>query len=188
MTKNQIAVADKYVDKQTETFGYRRPNVKFILDYIENLSEHFGKESLDVVTSNCVINLAEDKEIILQKVYEVLKFGGEMYFSDVYADRRVQKSIALDPVLRGECLGGALYYRDFETIAKKAGFADPRIVSRKFINIDNPRIKDMVGNIQFYSITYRLWKLKDLDDACEDYGHIAVLQRTNVRVAFQIRA
>jgi len=174
MTENQIAVAGKYVDKQTEAFGYSRPNVKFILDYIENLSKHFEKESLDVVTSNCVINLTEDKEIILQKVYEVLKFGGEMYFSDVYADRRVPKSIARDPVLWSECLGGALYYRDFETIAKKAGFADPRIVSRKLININNPRIKDMVGNIQFYSITYRLWKLKDLEDACEDYGHIAV--------------
>lgn len=174
MTENQIAVAGKYVDKQTEAFGYSRHNVKFILDYIENLSKHFGKESLDVVTSNCVINLAEDKEIILQKVYEVLKFGGEMYFSDVYADRRVPKSIARDPVLQGECLGGALYYRDFETIAKKAGFADPRIVSRKFININNPRIKNMVGNIQFCSITYRLWKLNDLEDVCEDYGHIAV--------------
>jgi len=174
MTENQIAVAGKYVDKQNEVFGYSRPNVKFILDYIENLSKYFEKESQDVVTSNCVINLAEDKEIILQKVYEVLKFGGEMYFSDVYADRRVPKSIARAPVLRGECLGGALYYRDFETIAKKAGFADPRIVSRKFININNPRIKNMVGNIQFYSITYRLWKLKDLENACEDYGHIAV--------------
>jgi len=174
MTENQIAVAGKYVDKQTEAFGYSNPNVKFIHDYIENLSKHFEKESLDVVTSNCVINLAENKEIILQKVYEVLKFGAEMYFSDVYADRRVPKSIARDPVLRGECLGGALYYRDFETMAKKAGFADPRIISRKFINIHNPRIKDMVGNVQFYSITYRLWKLKDLEDDCEDYGHIAV--------------
>ncbi len=174
MTKNQIAVADKYVDKQTEAFGYSNPNVKFIYEYIENLSKHFEKESLDVVTSNCVINLAEDKEIILQKVYDVLKFGGEMYFADVYADRRVPNDITRDPVLRGECLGGALYYRDFERIAKKVGFTDPRIVSRKLININNPQIKDMIGNIQFYSITYRLWKLKDLESACEDYGHIAV--------------
>ncbi len=174
MTENQIAVARKYVDKQTEAFGYSKPNTKFIYEYIENLSKHFEKESLDVVTSNCVINLAEDKEIILQKVYEALKFGGEMYFSDVYADRRVPNSITRDPVLRGECLGGALYYRDFERIAKKAGFADPRIVTRKLINIHNPKIKDMVGNIQFYSITYRIWKLMDLEDAFEDYGHIAV--------------
>lgn len=174
MTENQIAVAGKYVDKQTEAFSYNKPNVKFIFEYIENLSKHFKKESLDVVTSNCVINLAEDKEIILQKVYDVLKFGGEMYFADVYADRRVPNSITRDPILRGECLGGALYYRDFERIAKKVGFSDPRIVTRKLINIHNPKIMDMVGNIQFYSITYRLWKLKDLEDACEDYGHIAV--------------
>ncbi|MBW7991273.1 MAG: methyltransferase domain-containing protein [Planctomycetes bacterium] len=174
MTKNQIAVAGKYVDKQTEAFDYSKPNVKFIYEYIENLSKHFDNESLDIVTSNCVINLAEDKEIILQKVYDVLKFGGEMYFADVYADRRVPNSITRDPVLRGECLGGALYYRDFERIAKKVGFTDPRIVTRKPINIHNPQIKDMIGNIQFYSITYRLWKLKDLEDACEEYGHIAV--------------
>lgn len=174
MTENQISVAVKYTDKQTEAFGYDKPNVKFIHDYIENLSNHFEKESLDVVTSNCVINLTEDKEIILKKVYDVLKFGGEMYFADVYADRRVPESITRNPILRGECLGGALYYRDFERIAKKAGFVDPRIVSRKIINIQNPQINDMVGNIQFCSITYRLWKLKDLEDACEDYGHIAV--------------
>ena len=174
MTENQIAVAGKYVEKQTEAFGYSKPNVKFIHDYIENLSTHFEKESLDVVTSNCVINLAEDKEIILQKVFDVLKFGGEMYFADVYADRRVPNSITHDPILQGECLGGALYYRDFERIAKKVGFTDPRIVTRKLINIHNPKIKDMIGNIQFYSITYRLWKLKDLEDACEDYGHMAV--------------
>jgi ubiquinone/menaquinone biosynthesis C-methylase UbiE len=174
MTENQIAVAGKYIDKQTNAFGYIKSNVNFIHDYIENLSKHFEKESLDVVTSNCVINLAEDKEIILQKVYDVLKFGGEMYFADVYVDRRVPNSITHDPILRGECLGGALYYRDFERITKKVGFADPRIVTRKLINIPNPKIKDMIGNIQFYSITYRLWKLKDLEDACEDYGHIAV--------------
>jgi len=174
MTENQISVALKYVDKQTEAFGYDKPKVEFIYDYIENLDKHFEQESLDVVTSNCVINLTEDKEIILQKVYDVLKFGGEMYFADVYADRRVPESITRDPILRGECLGGALYYRDFERMAKKVGFADPRIVSRKLINIQNPRIKDMVGNIQFCSITYRLWKLHDLEDACEDYGHIAV--------------
>ena len=174
MTENQISVAEKHVKKQTEIFDYRKSNVKFIYEYIENLSKHFEKESLDVVTSNCVINLAEDKEIILQKVYDVLKFGGEMYFADVYADRRVPESITRDPILRGECLGGALYYRDFERIAKKVGFADPRIVSMKYININNPQIKDMVGNIRFYSITYRLWKLKDLEDASEDYGHIGV--------------
>jgi len=174
MTDNQIAIARKYIETQTEAFGYIRPNVKFIFDYIENIPKHFEKESLDVVTSNCVINLTEDKEVVFENVYQVLKFGGEMYFSDVYADRRVPKGISEDPVLRGECLGGALYYKDFERIARKVGFSDPRIVSKRTIEIDNKEIQKLVRNIKFYSITYRLWKLKGLEDACEDYGHIAV--------------
>jgi SAM-dependent methyltransferase len=174
MTENQIAVAQRYLDEQTAAFGYSRPNIKFILGYIDNLRKYFEKESLDVVTSNCVINLTEDKEVVLQQVYEVLKFGGEMYFSDIYADRRVPAEISADTVLRGECLGGTLYYKDFERIARKVGFTDPRIVFKRAIDINNKEIQNLVGNINFYSITYRLWKLNGLEDACEDYGHIAV--------------
>ena len=174
MTENQITVAKKYIDEQTVAFDYSKPNVKFILDYIENLEGYFKKESLDLVTSNCVINLTEDKEAVLRQVFEVLKFGCEMFFSDVYADRRAHEEISKDPVLRGECLGGALYYKDFERIARKVGFTDPRIVSKRAIDINNKEIQNLVGNIGFSSITYRLWKLKGLEDACEDYGHIAV--------------
>ncbi len=174
MTGNQITVAKKYIDEQTIAFDYSKPNVKFIFDYIENLEGYFKKESLDLVTSNCAINLTEDKELVLRQVYEVSKFGGEMYFSDVYADRRVPKKISKDPVLRGECLGGALYYKDFERIARNIGFTDPRIVSKRAIDINNKEIQSLVGNIDFSSITYRLWKLEGLEDACEDYGHIAV--------------
>ncbi|TKJ36199.1 MAG: methyltransferase type 11 [Planctomycetes bacterium B3_Pla] len=174
MTENQISVAKKHVEAQAKVFGYSVPNVKFIFDYIENIPEYFERESLDVVTSNCVINLTEDKEAILRSVYQILKFGGEMYFSDVYTDRRVPKEMSEDPVLRGECLGGALYQRDFERIAGKVGFSDPRIVSKRTIDVSNKEIQNLVGNIKFYSITYRLWKLEDLEDGCEDYGHIAV--------------
>lgn len=173
MTENQVAVAKKYVGEQTAAFGYSAPNVDFIFDYIENLRTHFDKEALDLVTSNCVINLTEDKEVILRQVYEVLKFGGEMYFADIYADRRVPQEISRDPVLRGECLGGALYYRDFERMARKVGFADPRVASKRIVRINNEDVAGLVGNINFYSITYRLWKLKSLENGCEDYGHTA---------------
>jgi len=173
MTENQIATAIKYVDQQTAAFGYDKPNVKFTFDYMENLREHFEQESLDVVTSNCAINLTMDKEVILQQVYEALKFGGEMFFSDVYADRRVPEDIRNDPVLRGECLGGALYCKDFERIAWKVGFTNPRVFSSRPIGIGNEQIKKMVGNVRFFSVTYRLWKLEGLEGACEDYGHVA---------------
>lgn len=173
MTKNQIAVARKYTDEQTTAFGYSKPNVEFIFDYIENLHKHFKSESLDLVTSNCVINLTENNEVILRQVYEVLKFGGEIYFSNVYADRRIPEEISRDPVLRGECLGGALYYKDFEAIARKVGFGFPRICSSKSIDIKDEHIQEMVGNAKFYSVTYRLWKIQGLEETYEDYGHVA---------------
>jgi len=174
MTANQIAVARRYLDAQTRRFGYTEPNVSFILDYIENINDHFEDESIDVVTSNCVINLTEDKERILQSVYNVLRFGGEMYFADVYADRRPPRRLYEDPVLRGECLGGALYWRDFERAARRAGFADPRIVSARPLAVENTDIRRRVGDIRFYAITYRLWKIPGLEQTCEDYGHTAV--------------
>lgn len=174
MTENQIAIARKHSNTQTKAFGYGKPNVKFIFDYIEDVPKHFEKESLDVITSNCVINLTENKDAVFNNAYQILKFGGEIYFSDVYADRRIPSELSKDPVLRGECLGGALYFRDFEKIARKVGFSDPRIVSKRDIEINNKKIEALIGNIRFCSITYRLWKLKGLEDHCEDYGHIAV--------------
>ncbi len=174
MTENQIKVAEKYVDKQTKAFGYEKPNVKFIFDYIENMGKYFAKESLDLVTSNCVINLTEDKGTVLREVYSMLKFGGEMYFSDVYVDKPLSKELSSDPVLRGECLGGALYYEDFVRITKEAGFSDPRVVSCRGFEVNNEQIHALVGDTKFYSITYRLWKLNAMEESCEDDGHIAL--------------
>ncbi len=174
MTEKQLKVARKYIPEQTGRFGYERPNVEFIQDYIENAGNHFNDESLDLIISNCVINLVPDKESIIKQVWRMLKPGGEFYFSDVYSDRRIPGKLKTDPVLHGECLGGALYYKDFERMAKRAGFADPRVVSKRVIDITNEEIKEIAGNITFYSVTYRLWKLEGLEDACEEYGHVAV--------------
>lgn len=174
MTENQIAVAKKYVADQTARFGYKAPNVRFIQDYVEKAADYFADGSLDLVISNCVVNLVEDKESLLRQVWRLLRDGGEFFFSDIYADRRVPPELRENPVLYGECLGGALYWKDFERIARMAGFNDPRVVSKRVLRIDNDEIKALVGTITFYSITYRLWKLEGLEDGCEDYGHVAV--------------
>lgn len=174
MTENQISVAKRYIKEQTDRFGYKKPNIEFILDNMENITRYLKEESISLVISNCVINLSEDKEAVLKAIFNVLKWGGEFYFSDVYADRRPPDEIRKDPLLFAECLGGALYYKDFVRIARRAGFTDPRIISQREIPITNPEISSLIGNIRFYSITYRLWKLKGLEDACEDYGHMAV--------------
>ncbi|MFH1483892.1 MAG: arsenosugar biosynthesis radical SAM (seleno)protein ArsS [Chloroflexota bacterium] len=173
MTERQIEVAKRHVPEMTKRFGYERPNVDFILDDVENIEKNFPEESLDLIISNCVVNLVEDKERVLRQIYRAMKSGGEFYFSDIYADRRIPEGLRRDPVLYGECLGGALYYRDFERMARRVGFPDSRLVSRRTIAIQNKDVKGLVGNITFYAITYRLWKLEGPEDACEDYGHEA---------------
>ncbi|MGN5509347.1 methyltransferase domain-containing protein, partial [Campylobacter coli] len=91
-------------------FAFDRSNVTFIEGDIARLAElDLTPHSFDVVVSNCVINLVEDKASVLTAVERLLKPGGEFYFSDVYADRRVDPNAWRDPVLRGECLAGALY-------------------------------------------------------------------------------
>lgn len=174
MTENQINVAKKYQKDQTKRFEYDEPNTSFIHDYIENIDKHFGHNSIDIVTSNCVINLLKDKKSILKKVYNILKQGGEFYFSDVYSNRRLPKHVKEDKVLHGECLGGALYANDFVRFAIEAGFVEPRLVSSKEIEITDENIKKLVGKTKFYSLTYRLWKIDGLDSVCEDYGQFAI--------------
>jgi arsenite methyltransferase len=171
MTPAQLAIANKYVDYHTEKFGYTTPNVSFVEGNIEKLADlGFEEASFDLIISNCVINLAKDKEGVLKEVYRLLKPGGEMYFSDVYSDRRIPQALQNDPVLWGECLSGAMYWNDFLNAAKAAGFTDPRAVENKPITIDNKDLEEKVGEIQFFSVTYRLFKLENLESDCEDYG------------------
>jgi len=102
-----------------------------------------------------------------------LKEGGELFFSDVFSDRRIPQKMKEDSVLWGECLSGALYFEDFRRIAQKVGFADVRIVSKFKIEIGNKELSQKVGDISFYSITIRAFKLSSLEDRCEDFGQTA---------------
>lgn len=171
MTPQQLEVANRHLDFHAKEFGYEKTNVRFVEGNIEKLDElDFSDNQFDLIVSNCVINLAEDKEAVLRQAFRLLKEGGEFYFSDVYVDRRVEKELVKDPVLYGECLSGALYWNDFQNLARKVGFADPRIVSMEPITISNKEVERKTKGYKFGSITYRLFKLKGLEPHCEDYG------------------
>ena len=175
MTEEQLAVARQYADEYcTQSLGYARSNMQFLQGYIEDLSsiEGLGQGSVDLVISNCVVNLATDKLSVLRGVHNVLRNGGEFYFSDVFADRRIPDEIRRNNTLYGECLGGALYTNDFHAMCMKVGFLDPRIVSVTPIELSE-EIEELVGNIRFVSITFRLFKLDDMEPDCEDYGQVA---------------
>ncbi|MBX9925965.1 MAG: methyltransferase domain-containing protein [Hyphomicrobiaceae bacterium] len=179
MTDEQLAVAREHVEWHARAFGYAKPNVRFLNGYIETLADlKLEPASFDVVVSNCVINLSLDKPAVLKGAYDLLKPGGELYFSDVYADRRIPAQLASDPVLYGECLSGALYWNDFLPMAKRAGFLDPRLVTSRPLEITNAAVQAKLGAIKFYSATYRLFKLDQLESSSEDYGHAVVYKGT----------
>jgi len=175
MTTEQIEIAKKYQDTQRERFGFKTSNVKLLQGYIEDLKT-LGIEdnSVDVVISNCVINLSPDKEQVFKEIYRVLKPGGELFFADIFADRRIPEALANDPILRGECLGGTLYTEDFRRIMERCGWADFRYTSIRVLDTDNEELKNLLGFAKFTSRTVRAFKINDLEDACEDYGQVAV--------------
>ncbi|MFQ5512033.1 MAG: methyltransferase domain-containing protein [Candidatus Krumholzibacteriia bacterium] len=179
MTDEQLDVARRHVEGQTARFGYAEPNVVFKKGYIEDLAE-IGIEdaSVDVVISNCVINLSPDKRGVFREIARVLKPGGELYFSDVFSGRRLPRLLAEDPVLYGECLGGAMYREDFRRLMREVGLLDHRVVSVSPITIEDPDIEARAGMIDFCSMTIRAFKLDNLEDICEDYGQVATYRGT----------
>lgn len=178
MTPEQLAIARRHLDYHTKKFGYIEPNVRFIEGTIENLeTAGIANNSVDVVVSNCVINLSPDKHRVFSEIFRVLKPGGELYFSDIFSSRRLPKDLSEDPILLGECLGGALYIEDFRRLFLKVGCSDYRVVTRSPVTLRNVEIERKVGLIRFHSLTIRAFKLK-LEDRCEDYGQIAVYQGT----------
>ena len=173
MTTEQIAVAKKYQEEQRERFGYKSSNVTLLQGYIEDLKSLGIKDnSVDVVISNCVINLSPAKEQVFKEIYRVLKPGGELYFADVFSDRRIPEELVNDPVLRGECLSGTLYTEDFRRIMANCGWADFRYTNIRNLELDG-EVGDLLGFATFSSRTVRAFKLNDLEDICEDYGQVA---------------
>jgi SAM-dependent methyltransferase len=175
MTDEQLEVARRHQATQARRFGFTTSNVEFRKGYIEDLASlGIADNSVDVVISNCVINLSPAKEKVFAEIFRVLKPGGELFFSDVFSGRRIPQELRSDPVLQGECLGGAMYIEDFRRLLRSLGCLDYRVVSRSAITIGNPDIESKVGMIDFYSMKIRAFKLPDsIEDICEDYGQVA---------------
>jgi len=100
-------------------------NVEFIKGYLEELP--LPDASVDVVISNCVINLAADKTVVIREAARVLRPGGRLAVSDVIADPGLADATRADIAAWTGCIAGALTEREFRAALAEAGFEDVEI-------------------------------------------------------------
>jgi len=127
MTPDMVAKART----NTEKLGYR--NVEFRLGEIEHLP--FEQNSIDVVISNCVLNLVPDKPRAFAEIYRVLRPGAHFCVSDVVASAPLPDSIRNATALYVGCVAGAEPERAYLDIISGAGFRDARIVKSRRIDM-----------------------------------------------------
>lgn len=119
MTEEMLVLARR----NAEQAGAR--NVEFLRGHIEEIP--LDEESVDVVISNCVINLSGDKPRVLREVARVLKPGGRLAVSDVIADPEMDEATRNDLAQWTGCIAGALTREEFEAALADAGLADIEI-------------------------------------------------------------
>jgi arsenite methyltransferase len=126
------------------------------VDNIKNSSPLVANESIDVILSNCVLNLVrpEDKENMFSEMFRVLKRGGRIAISDIVADEDVPEHLQADPKLWSGCISGAFREDLFVEAFERAGFYGIEIVKR------DDRPWRVVEGIEFRSVTVVAYKGK----------------------------
>jgi arsenite methyltransferase len=130
-----VDMTEEMVDKAkgiARSHGYH--NVEFRLGDMEKLP--VGDESVDVIISNCVINLSPDKSKVFQEAYRVLKPKGRLTVSDIVSEGALSSEIKNDLNAWACCIGGALEQQEYLEKIKKAGFEDVQVVSSKEFYIE----------------------------------------------------
>jgi arsenite methyltransferase len=147
MTKEMVDKAEEIA----KNYGYR--NVEFRLGEIERLP--VGDESVDVLISNCVINLSPDKSKVFQEAYRVLKPKGRLRVSDIVSEGALPDEIKDDPDAWAGCIAGALEQQEYLGEIKKAGFENVEIVSSRGFYVEN---KANQTKEKLLSITVKAYK------------------------------
>jgi arsenite methyltransferase len=119
MTDEMLALALENKRKAGAT------NVEFLKGHIESIP--LPSNTVDVIISNCVINLSGDKRKVLTEAFRVLKPGGRFAVSDVVVRGEIPEELRRSADLWTGCVGGALEEQEFVTLLREIGFADPSI-------------------------------------------------------------
>ncbi len=160
MTDEMLRNANASKEIVARNLGF--DNVRFMKGFLEEIPLADG--CVDLVTSNCVINLSDQKAKVFQEIFRVLKMGGRFAISDIVSNREVPVSMKRDKKLWGECISGAITETEFFTIAKASGFYGLEMVNRYLYK--------EVNGFTFYSVTARGYKYEKSKE-CKYTGQYA---------------
>jgi len=131
-------------------------NIDFRLGEIESLPVE--DNTIDVIISNCVINLSPDKGRVFQEAFRVLKAGGRLAITDIVATTPLPDNVREDLTFYVACIAGAIFIDDVEIMLKEAGFVNLRIhtkdESKIFINdwLPGRQIEDYVVSAEIEAL------------------------------------
>ena len=131
MTDEMLALANANKKKAGAT------NVEFLKGEIENIP--LPDNSVDVILSNCVINLSADKDRVLREAFRVLKPGGRFAVSDVVTRGEIAPQIRESILLWVGCIAGALEENDYRAKLQEAGFEKVDVESTRIYRVDDAR-------------------------------------------------
>jgi len=118
MTEKMLTVARENAQEVSQNLGYN--NLEFKQGFLENIP--MADESVNVVTSNCVINLSTQKKEVFKEIHRILKPGGRFVIADIISDQPVPEEMQNNRELWGECVSGALTLDEFLGYSREANF------------------------------------------------------------------
>ncbi len=161
MTDEMLDAAGGFRQEVAGNLGY--DVVEFRKGFLEEIPVESA--SVDVILSNCVINLSPDKRRVFREMWRVLADHGRIVISDIVSSRKVPERLRADKQLWGQCLSGALTEEEFLCFLEQAGFYGIRVLSKTFW-------KEVEGH-RFFSVTVRGYKYEKRAE-CAYQGHRAV--------------
>lgn len=116
-------------------------NVEFLKGHIEDIP--LPEASVDVVISNCVINLSADKDQVFREIFRVLRAGGRVAVSDVVTTRPLPERIQQSMMAWAGCIAGALTSDEYIAKLSKAGFCDVEVVVTRVYDLTSPAAQQL---------------------------------------------
>lgn len=168
--KLDIEKVDKYLEENPIRSSLDLSLFNAFVEYLEKKEPLIPNESVDVVVSNCVLNLVNDREKnqLFKEIHRVLKKGGRAVISDIVSDEDIPQYMKDDPELWSGCISGAFREDLFLKAFEDAGFYGIEILKW------DEKPWRIIDGIEFRSVTVCAYKGKE--GPCVDYGHAVIYQ------------